>query len=564
VSRIFEEEEPRTPSLEEQVRAASPSVPFLPVLPPEVSRRPGPPEHPVPLPARSEVAPGEIPEPGTYGHIRSLTPPSEEAPGELPRDAPAPEVSRVPTQPVPPSIPRSAPVPGEIPEPESYGHIRDRSVTPPSEEAPGEVPRDVPGYPIAPGPPVPRAPTRAPTTRGVPDFTRAPSGPGRLDYDDAERDRHERFGEIERQLADATQGASEAEMRREHDFQEKEAERERQFAEAQVERIRQFEDERARTEDLLSALSRQPVPPGAPGAPPVPLPSDVLEVPERAESVIASIRRASAESAARHADDIRDIVQGEREEMMRQLQAEREDARAAREQLEQQVLAERKRADDECDARVRELEEELARVRNELDRERQQRDHDEEMRREDESHRNLERDDEMRKQLSEITDLLLAHREEFARKKETVDERWREKMEWRDETNRQFQDLFGMVQTIINNNAEDRQRCEDERRAEAERPCKRNFASHSSSCVHLFSATQDIMEELQRLREFFESLTNGGCPFEYGTTQCLIRSTAWRDDTDRKQADLLEAVRSTANVQVPFNVQGVSVLLCHL
>ncbi|KAH9968174.1 hypothetical protein BC827DRAFT_480413 [Russula dissimulans] len=79
-----------------------------------------------------------------------------------------------------------------------------------------------------------------------------------------------------------------------------------------------------------------------------------------------------------------------------------------------------------------------------------------------------------------------------------------------------------MVQSILNSCAEDRQRCEEERRAAVERP-----------------STQDIMGELQRLREFFESLTS-----------------AWRDETDRKQAELLETVRSTANVQVPFNVQG--------
>jgi hypothetical protein len=72
------------------------------------------------------------------------------------------------------------------------------------------------------------------------------------------------------------------------------------------------------------------------------------------------------------------------------------------------------------------------------------------------------------------------------------------------------------------------------------------------------------MGELQRLREFFESLTSGEYLFEYETIQCLIRSTAWRDETDRKQAELLETVRSTANVQVPFNVQGVSVIPCHL
>ncbi|KAH9993287.1 hypothetical protein BJV74DRAFT_884401 [Russula compacta] len=527
-------ERARSPTFESQVRSASPSTPFIPVLPSEVSRHPAPAPRPVPPPiARSEMGPEEIPEPETFGHIRprSLTPPSEESLGEIPRGIPDMEVPGAPTT-------------RGVPEPETQGRIRPRSLTPSLEESLGEIPRGIPDMDV----PVPGAPTtrgvpepetqghiramtpsseglppeearelsrdapvpglsRAPTARDGPDVTpRLPSGPGRLDYDDAERERHERFGEIERQLADVTQGAAEAEMRREHDFQEKEAERERQFAETQ-----------ARREELLSTLARQPVPPAG-----APLPAEVLGVPERAESVIASIRRASTESAARHADDIRDIVQGEREEMARQLQEEREQARAARDALEQQVLAERKRGDDERDARMRELEEELTRVRAELDHERQQRDHDEEMRREAESERNLERDAEMRQQLSEITDLLLAHREEFARKKETVDERWKDKLEWRDETNRQFQGLFNMVQSVLDCCEEEKARYEEEQRAAAERP-----------------STQDVLDELQRLRELFETLTN-----------------SWHEETERHHRELLDTVQSTANVQVPFNVQG--------
>ena len=310
---------------------------------------------------------------------------------------------------------------------------------------------------------------------------RYPSVPRDLDYDDAERARHDRFGEIERDLADITQEAAEAEMRRDHDFHEREADRDRQFD--QNESRREAEARRL-LEEMSSTLAQaQPFAavPAAAGtdteALPVPGPMfggppSQLGVPEQAESVIASIRRASSESAARHADDIRDIVHGEREELARQLHHEREEARVAREVLEQQVFAERARADEERDARVRELEEELARVRAELDHEKQQRDHDEELRREEDARRGGERDEEMRQQLSEITDLLLAHREEFARKKETVEEHWERKQEWREEDGRRWDELYRMVQGIIEDRAEDRERCEDERRAAAERPCK--------------------------------------------------------------------------------------------
>jgi len=122
-------------------------------------------------------------------------------------------------------------------------------------------------------------------------------------------------------------------------------------------------------------------------------------------------------------------------------------------------------------------------------------------------------------QLREITDLLLAHREEFARKKELVDDRWREKQEWREERNQQFQSLFNTVQGVIESCAEAKARCEDEHRAAEEwRPL--------------------VMGELQGLREQIGELSN-----------------SWREETVRQHQELLDTVQSTANVQVPFNVQ---------
>ena len=45
---------------------------------------------------------------------------------------------------------------------------------------------------------------------------RFPSGPGGLDYGDAERARQECFGELEHKLTDMTQDAAEAEMHHDH------------------------------------------------------------------------------------------------------------------------------------------------------------------------------------------------------------------------------------------------------------------------------------------------------------------------------------------------------------
>ena len=511
----------RSPTLESQLRGADPSVPFIPHIPSQASRRAG-------------VVPEGVPEGAPEGAPLGVP---AGVPAGVPTGVPAGVPTGVPTAEGDrslegaPYVPRSGTDSGvlPIPEPQTRGHI-----VPASPSEPYEVPRsptysddgyggpregyggprdeygrprddyggprddyggprdDYEGSRDAPTPPGARTPgpgvSRAPTTRSTPRTVRRyPSGPGGLEYDDAERARHERFVELERQLADITQDAAEAELRRDHEFQDKEADRDRHFGANESRR----EADARQIMDEMSSLLAQGQPPfaGVPELPPTeigdseaplpvpgrrygaPTPSQ-LDLPEEAQSVIASIRRASSESAARYADDIKGIVKGERDELTKQLQLEREESRAARDVLEQQVLAERARADDECHARIQELEDELARVRAELEHEKQQRINDEELRREDDARRQTEGGDEMRQQLSEITDLLLAHREEFARKKEVVEEHWDRKQEWREEDGRRWDEMYRLVQGIIDDRAEERERCEEERRAAAEKPCK--------------------------------------------------------------------------------------------
>ena len=231
------------------------------------------------------------------------------------------------------------------------------------------------------------------------------------------------------------------------------------------------------------------------------------------ESHLANItvtQDASSEPTARHAGVIRDIVQGEREEMAKQLH----DACAANEALERQVIAERARA-DECKERVQELEDELARVRAELEHGKQQRISNEELRREDDARRDGERGDELKQQLSENTDILLAHREEFSRKQEVIEEHWERKQEWREEDGRRWDEMYRLVQGIIDDRAEERERCEEERRAAAEKPCKCTARAVYRKGSHPSPATQDIINTLTRenqsLRELFERSTDCEC-----------------------------------------------------
>ncbi|KAI0290789.1 hypothetical protein BC826DRAFT_1025253 [Russula brevipes] len=47
--------------------------------------------------------------------------------------------------------------------------------------------------------------------------------------------------------------------------------------------------------------------------------------------------------------------------------------------------------------------------------------------------------------------------------------------------------------------------------------------------------------------------------FRWGKGTVPKRFTALRQESERRHAEILDTVRSTANVQVPFNVQGVGV-----
>jgi DNA repair exonuclease SbcCD ATPase subunit len=202
---------------------------------------------------------------------------------------------------------------------------------------------------------------------------------------------------------------------------------------------------------------------------------------------------AAQDAAARHADDIMTTVRMEREEMAR----EREAAAADRERLQAEQDAARLRAEEECQAKISALEEELARVREELENERQQRITEEAETRERERMEALERDEAVRNQLGDITNLVQDQREECARKKELMDERWAEKQTRRGEKDSKMQDLYDMVAKIVEDREADKIKAEEERLANEGKPgkscivCPRTLTNHSIDI-------EKLLEELQK------------------------------------------------------------------
>jgi hypothetical protein len=326
----------------------------------------------------------------------------------------------------------------------------------------------------------PTSAVRVPPPRraALPDTERARtvSGPRDLAYADAEHGRQERFEDLERHLNDTADALNAAEDRREHAFRENEDARERIFTENEQRRTEEAVERQNQIwrdlEDRLNAIALPVPPPGTlpvgtePGSPePSGIEPEIPSVHRDDDAVsVDSMRRA----AVLYADEIKEIVRLERE----QIEREREAAAAERERMLADVREERARLDEEREARIRGLEEELATVKAELENERQLKITEEAERHERERMENMERDEAVRAQLGDITNLVQEQRDECARKKELMDQRWEEKMNRRGEKDNQLSGLYDMINKIIEDREAERVRLDEERIAAESKPGK--------------------------------------------------------------------------------------------
>ncbi|KZT28191.1 hypothetical protein NEOLEDRAFT_903158 [Neolentinus lepideus HHB14362 ss-1] len=338
-------------------------------------------------------------------------------------------------------------------------------------------------------------------------------------YADAERARQERFEELERRMAEVADIAAADEERRGQEFYQHEEERDRVFADKEAQR----DEEAARRRDEIWADLEQRLAAG--GLPPPPPPPESIEAipipqPERIEPETASIVDSMRAAANQHATEIREIVNLERENLMR----EREAAEAERERIRAEAEVERERVEQERENRIAQLEEELARARAELADEREQRRTEEADARERARQEALERDEVVRGQLGDITNLAQENLECCTSKRQIMDERYAEKQARREEKDARFQALYDMVNTMMEEKAADRERAEAERAEAASKP-------------------EAVLEELRRQNQELRELLNN-------------MAESWRADSARQAEDTLNAVRATAQEQVPFNVQG--------
>lgn len=167
--------------------------------------------------------------------------------------------------------------------------------------------------------------------------------------------------------------------------------------------------------------------------------------------------------------------------------------RKARAELEQA------QKDEESEAKIRSLEQELAKV---LEERRQQALADEAAKREQERLQNQEREDALRSQLADLTNLAVEQRNEFARERALMDERWAQEEDRRKQKDARLQEIYGMVAKIVEDRESDRFKTEEERSSGADKPG--TFTQLVSRKLHSLTfskGTGRVLEELAKLSE---------------------------------------------------------------
>ena len=259
------------------------------------------------------------------------------------------------------------------------------------------------------------------------------------------------------------------------EFQAHEEDRDRLFREGEE---RRAEEARARTEIIMQELDNRlaaaarpfepptspiepparpiepPAPPIEPPAPPIEPPAPPTEPPTRpleppAEPELVVLPEADAASihsraTAQLVSEVLETIKAERE----QFEREREEHAAERERLIAEAAFERTRLEEEREIRIRALEDELATVRAELENEKQQRQTMEAEQREQESQALLERDEAMRNQLGDLTNLVQEQRDATEQKRTLMDMRYDEKKHRQEEKDRKWSYLEEMVRKL--------------------------------------------------------------------------------------------------------------------
>lgn len=257
--------------------------------------------------------------------------------------------------------------------------------------------------------------------------------------------------------------AAEAEDQRELEFRSHEDHREELFLENEERRNREARERAAGIwTDLETRLSALPAPPLRSEDKPVS--GEPGDLPEADRESIRTISAIATQAASQHAADVMETVRLEREDAER----ERVEAAREREELLAELRAEKDRVIEEKDARIRALEEEMQSLRSEFEAEKQQRVTEEAEMRERDRQELAERDEYVRAQLGDITNLVQDQRDMYESKKALMEARWEEKQARRQDKEAHMIELRDIMQKIHEDMEADRERAEQDRRESRE------------------------------------------------------------------------------------------------
>lgn len=463
----------------------------------------------------------------------------------------------------------------EISEPAPAGRTEGVSDHPKVSEPKSDIPHVI--RPVSTAPSHGR-PASRPRVQTPPPVQERP--PSQFGIPDAEQHRHlEQLNEVALRLHDAAIQAREAEDRRELDFRHHEDDRDQIFLSQEEIRNREAReradniwkelDARLAALAVVPAAAAPPPPPAEVTPPPPPATSDELPIDEGApipsdgspsddsssdtpddtptprpsspsssssESIKSSrpvtvlenvsdkeeADKQSVHTLPGHLKEAFDLIRLEREEF----EQERAEAAAERERRAAELAAEHQVVLSLRDDRIKALEEELEKVKADLAGEREARLTEEAAAREEDRRERIARDEAFERQLADITNLIQGQREETEQEKELAAQKAGEKDLRRMEKQNQFYDLRELVLTLSSQVEGDRQRAEQQMESCATKEDLRAVIDH----------LQRQNDEQKELLQMF--------------------SDSWRADCARHQEETINAVKATAQEQVPYNVEG--------
>ena len=291
-------------------------------------------------------------------------------------------------------------------------------------------------------------------------------------FDRAEAQREEVSRAAEARRTAAALEFDEAEQRRQQEFEQREAARQRLFEEAETTRAAEHEARRQtlseqaeqRRESLAAAAAAE---------------RSAAEESLR-ESLTRSVQVSQdlASAAASERQSVADLASLVQSYVDDKAEAEREARR-----LSSEVLAEREEVVDQQTARIRELEDELRRCREECEAERAQRRELEERQGEDARAEGEARHNEIWTRLGDIQNSLQDRVDADTRRQELEEERLAAKDARRNEKHERMASLHELVNAIINDREEEKQRAAEEREAAAAKPCTQFWSACYTSIV---------------------------------------------------------------------------------